>query len=92
MLFRVVGCARVSGDEEEDGVDDLEYEFNFNGMNRSEFDHGFGTESMINGHMGYGRGSDPDLSRVQPLPQVPLLTNGQMVLRASAKCNLLSAS
>ncbi|KAI4390036.1 hypothetical protein MLD38_002191 [Melastoma candidum] len=76
---RLKGCARVTGDEEEDGVDDLENEFNFDGMSRSDFDHGFGTESMVNGHMGYGRGSDPDLSRVQPLPQVPLLTDGQMV-------------
>lgn len=77
---RLRGCARVDGDEEEDGVDDLENEFNFDGRHRQEMDRqGYGAEAMLHGHMSYGRGSDLDLSHVHPLPQVPLLTNGQMV-------------
>ncbi|XP_057454077.1 probable cellulose synthase A catalytic subunit 3 [UDP-forming] isoform X2 [Lotus japonicus] len=31
---RLKGCARVDGDEEEDGIDDLENEFNFEGPNK----------------------------------------------------------
>jgi hypothetical protein len=65
----------VPGDEEEDGVDDLENEFNWDG-NESQY----GAESL-HGHMTYGRGGD--LNGVQqPFqlnPNVPLLTNGQMV-------------
>ncbi|KAG2633233.1 hypothetical protein PVAP13_2NG259500 [Panicum virgatum] len=72
---RLKGCARVPGDEEEDGVDDLENEFNWDG-NESQY----GAESL-HGHMTYGRGGD--LNGVQqPFqlnPNVPLLTNGQMV-------------
>lgn len=71
----------MDGDEEEDGVDDLENEFNFDGRHRQEMDRqGYGAEAMLHGHMSYGRASDSDLSQVHPLPQVPLLTNGQMVL------------
>ncbi|KAI4366235.1 hypothetical protein MLD38_022134 [Melastoma candidum] len=73
---RLKGCARVRGDEEEEGVDDLENEFNFDGRSQLDFD---GTESMANGYMSVGRGSDPNPSRVQLLPQVPLLTDGQTV-------------
>nr|CAB3456418.1 unnamed protein product [Digitaria exilis] len=72
---RLKGCPRVRGDEEEDGVDDLENEFNWND-NESQY----GAESL-HGHMTYGRGGD--LNGVQqPFqlnPNVPLLTNGQMV-------------
>jgi cellulose synthase A len=72
---RLKGCARVPGDEEEDGVDDLENEFNWDG-NESQY----GAESL-HGHMTYGRGGD--LNGVQqPFqlnPNVPLLTNGQMM-------------
>ena len=65
----------MPGDEEEDGVDDLENEFNWDG-NESQY----GAESL-HGHMTYGRGGD--LNGVQqPFqlnPNVRLLTNGQMV-------------
>jgi cellulose synthase A len=75
LNFHFAGCARVPGDEEEDGVDDLENEFNWDG-NESQY----GAESL-HGHMTYGRGGD--LNGVQqPFqlnPNVPLLTNGQMV-------------
>ncbi|KAG6773197.1 hypothetical protein POTOM_020458 [Populus tomentosa] len=65
----------VHGDEEEDGTDDLENEFNFDGRNsnRHDMQHHGGPESMLH--------YDPDLPHDlhHPLPQFPLLTNGQMV-------------
>jgi hypothetical protein len=67
-----VGCQRVTGDEEEDGVDDLDNEFNWNGHDSRSV-----ADSML-----YGRGGDPN-GAPQPFqlnPNVPLLTNGQMVL------------
>ncbi|TVU39481.1 hypothetical protein EJB05_12903 [Eragrostis curvula] len=70
--FRLWRCARVPGDEEEDGVDDLENEFNW--MDRHDTQSV--AESMLHGHMSYGRGGDMPF---QPNPNVPLLTNGQMV-------------
>jgi hypothetical protein len=72
-----VGCQRVTGDEEEDGVDDLDNEFNWNGHDSRSV-----ADSMLYGHMSYGRGGDPN-GVPQPFqlnPNVPLLTNGQMVL------------
>lgn len=69
------GCARVEGDEEEEDVDDLENEFNFDGNGRSRQDmlQQQQPESMLH----YGGAFDSHL--LQPLPQLPLLTNGQMV-------------
>jgi cellulose synthase A len=32
----IEGCARVEGDEEEDDIDDLEYEFDFDGQNEQD--------------------------------------------------------
>ncbi|KAK2661024.1 hypothetical protein Ddye_007557 [Dipteronia dyeriana] len=74
---RLKGCARVDGDEEEDGDDDLENEFNVQ-------QHGaaaaLGAEAMLHGHMSYGRGFDSDVHHVvNTVPQLPLLTNGQIV-------------
>lgn len=75
---RLKGCARVAGDEEEDDVDDLENEFNFVG--RDKHDGQYLAESMLQGHMSYGRGGDVEFPQVyHALPMVPLLTNGQMV-------------
>jgi len=72
------GSARVEGDEEEDDVDDLENEFDFG--DRDKQDMQYSVESMLQGHMSYGRGGDMEMSQVGQtmLPQVPLLTNGQM--------------
>ncbi|EER93135.1 hypothetical protein BDA96_01G022500 [Sorghum bicolor] len=74
---RLKGCARVPGDEEEDGVDDLENEFNWSDKHDSQYV----AESMLHAHMSYGRGADLDgvPQPFQPIPNVPLLTNGQMV-------------
>lgn len=78
MDFFFQGCARVAGDDEEDGFDDLENEFNFVG--REKKDMQYLTEAMLQGHMSYGRGGDADMPQVfHTMPQVPLLTNGQMV-------------
>uniref|UniRef100_M8BBN9 Cellulose synthase n=1 Tax=Aegilops tauschii TaxID=37682 RepID=M8BBN9_AEGTA len=52
----VAGCARVPGDEEEDGADDLEDEFNW----RDRDDSQYAAESMLHAHMTYGRGGDLD--------------------------------
>ncbi|KAG2693092.1 hypothetical protein I3760_08G081900 [Carya illinoinensis] len=71
---RLKGCARVEGDEEEDDIDDVENEFNFDARNRQ--DHAFAADAMLH----YGRASDSDLHHgLHSTPLVPLLTNGQMV-------------
>ncbi|PKA51109.1 putative cellulose synthase A catalytic subunit 3 [UDP-forming] [Apostasia shenzhenica] len=75
---RLKGCARVAGDEEEDDIDDLENEFNFVGKERR--DGRYLAESMLHGQMSYGRGGDVEFSQVaHAMPQVLLLTNGEMV-------------
>ncbi|XP_020582259.1 probable cellulose synthase A catalytic subunit 5 [UDP-forming] [Phalaenopsis equestris] len=74
---RLKGCARVAGDEEEDDVDDLENEFNFVG--REKKDGQYLAEFMMQGHMSYGRGFVEIPQPFHPMPQIPLLTNGQMV-------------
>ena len=61
-------------------MDDLENEFDFG--DRDKQDMQYSVESMLHGHMSYGRGGDMEMPRVRQnmLPQVPLLTNGQMVM------------
>ena len=66
----------MAGDEEEDGVDDLEGEFGLQADGRED-DPQYVAESMLRAQMSYGRGGDPQ--PFQPIPNVPLLTNGQMV-------------
>jgi hypothetical protein len=75
----VAGCARVPGDEEEEGVDDLEDEFNWKDNGH---DSQYVAESMLHAHMSYGRAADLD-GVFQPIPNVPLLTNGQVVWQNS---------
>lgn len=75
---RLKGCARVAGDEEEDDIDDLENEFNFDAArSRRDMQHSPTPEAMLH----YGRASDnSDLYQpLHPLPQLPLLTDGQTV-------------
>nr|DAD46411.1 TPA_asm: hypothetical protein HUJ06_016348 [Nelumbo nucifera] len=75
---RLKGCARVAGDEEEDDIDDLENEFSFTGRDKQDMQ--YLAEAMLQGHMSYGRAGDADMPQVaHTIPQVPLLTNGQMV-------------
>ncbi|KAJ8459550.1 hypothetical protein OPV22_032476 [Ensete ventricosum] len=75
---RLKGCPRVAGDEEEDDVDDLENEFNFVGGDQQ--DSKYMAEVMLQGHGSYGRRVDIKTPHVaHAVPQVPLLTNGEMV-------------
>jgi cellulose synthase A len=85
---RLKGCPRVAGDEEEDGVDDLEGEFGLQDGAGHEDDPQYVAESMLRAQMSYGRGGDAHRD-FNPVPNVPLLTNGQMVhlLLSSAACN-----
>lgn len=84
---RLKGCARVEGDEEEDDVDDLENEFNFEagrGARRGTQAAAAAAEAMLQSHLSYGRTTSDSLSDLpphdlHPMPQIPLLTNGQMV-------------
>ncbi|KAF5728243.1 hypothetical protein HS088_TW21G00388 [Tripterygium wilfordii] len=41
------GCARVDGDEEEDDIDDLENEFNFDGKNRDNMHQDLEMDTML---------------------------------------------
>ncbi|CAL9124541.1 unnamed protein product [Musa acuminata var. zebrina] len=75
---RLKGCPRVAGDDEEDGVDDLENEFNFVGGHKQESQ--YMADAMLQGHMSYGRWGDINAPNMaHNAPQVPLLTNGEMV-------------
>ena len=67
-----------TGDEEEDGVEDLEGEFGLQDGSAGHDDDLLSVaESMLRSQMSYGRGGyvHPGFS---PAPNVPLLTNGQM--------------
>ncbi|XP_038691279.1 probable cellulose synthase A catalytic subunit 5 [UDP-forming] [Tripterygium wilfordii] len=44
---RLKGCARVDGDEEEDDIDDLENEFNFDGKNRDNMHQDLEMDTML---------------------------------------------
>jgi len=66
-----LGSSRVPGDEEEDGVDDLDNEFNYTQGN------GKGPQWQLQ-----GQGEDVDLSsssRHEPHHRIPCLTSGQQV-------------
>nr|DAD40080.1 TPA_asm: hypothetical protein HUJ06_014403 [Nelumbo nucifera] len=77
---RIKGSARVDGDEEEDGVDDLENEFDFGSH---EMDSHQTAEAILSSRLNVGRGSyanasvpsNPDSSSLSP--DIPLLTYGQ---------------
>jgi hypothetical protein len=73
----IAGSPRVAGDEEEEGVDDLENEFNLADANKQEEQH------ELHGHMSYSDTYDRDLPEhmvhAPTQPQYPLLTNGQVV-------------
>ena len=76
----------AAGDEDEDGVDDLEGEF---GLRHGGEEGGDGggdprdvAASMLRAHMSYGRGdAHHPAAGFGAAPGVPLLTNGQMVRR-----------
>lgn len=75
----------MAGDEEEDGVDDLENEFSFDGRSRHDLQHALSADAMLHGHMSYGRASSVSSdfhNDLHSIPHLPLLTNGQMVMLA----------
>lgn len=75
----------MAGDEEEDDVDDLENEFNFVGGDQQ--DPKYMAEVMLQGHGSYGRRDDINTPYVaHVVPQVPLLTNGEMVIELTLCC------
>jgi hypothetical protein len=81
----------VAGDEEEDGVDDLEGEFGLqDGGAGHDDDPQYVAESMLRAQMSYGRGGNAHPS-FSPVPNVPLLTNGQMVHTCCSPLPLLLA-
>jgi len=85
------GCSRVAGDEEEDDVDDLEGEFGLqDGGTGHDDDPQYVTESMLWAQMSYDRGGDAHPS-FSPVPNVPLLTNDQMVHTCCSPLPLLLA-
>lgn len=82
----VAGSPRVEGDDEEEGIDDLENEFEF-GIN-NQGDPRYVAEAMLSSRLNVGRGSHPNASCVStPLeldsssvtPEIPLLTYGEEV-------------
>ncbi|KAH7447502.1 hypothetical protein KP509_01G109400 [Ceratopteris richardii] len=74
---RLKGSPRVEGDEEEEDVDDIENEFNYDIRDRSGQHI---AEAMLHEQMSYGRGDAHDIPHMtSTMPsQVPLLTNGLM--------------
>ncbi|KAJ4965339.1 hypothetical protein NE237_017188 [Protea cynaroides] len=78
---RIKGSPRVEGDEEEEGVDDLENEFDFGSNNWSDAQHI--AEAALSARLNVGRGSQADVSGVSVPsnldssshnPEIPLLT------------------
>ncbi|KAF5480690.1 hypothetical protein F2P56_001421 [Juglans regia] len=81
---RIKGSARVEGDDEEDGIDDLDNEFdygNLNGLGSQEV-----SEAMLSARLNTGRGYHSNASRIpthaehetSPLSSdIPLLTYGE---------------
>lgn len=91
--FVNAGSPRVEGDEEEEDVDDLENEFNFDYENEKQNGQHI-AEAMLHGQMSYGRGDDHDMPHMTHtmLPQVPLLTNGPMVSTPSSVSPFFSSN
>ncbi|XP_010241683.1 PREDICTED: cellulose synthase A catalytic subunit 2 [UDP-forming]-like [Nelumbo nucifera] len=77
---RIKGSPRVDGDEEEDGIDDLENEFDFRSRDTQHT-----AEAILSSRLNVGRGPNANASGVtMPSdhssslnPEIPLLTYGQ---------------
>ncbi|RZC73627.1 hypothetical protein C5167_049107 [Papaver somniferum] len=83
---RLKGSPRVEGDEDEEDVDDIEYEFNIDDDESKKQQHI--VESMLHGKMSYGRGPEDDENNIQFHPVItsrsrqvsgefPLSNNGE---------------
>ena len=81
----------MAGDEEEDNIDDLENEFNF--VRGEKQDSQYIAEAMLQTHVSYGHQGDINTPYVvHTVPQVPLLTNGEMVLVLTPYSHCLGSS
>ncbi|KAF6151976.1 hypothetical protein GIB67_010550, partial [Kingdonia uniflora] len=88
---RLKGSARVEGDDDEEDVDDIEYEFNIDDNQNKQIQI---VEAMLHGRMSYGRGQDDD-TNVQNLPiikssrslqvsgEFPISNHGDQMLSSS---------
>ncbi|KAH7436793.1 hypothetical protein KP509_05G036200 [Ceratopteris richardii] len=67
------GSPRVPGDDEDDDVEDLNNDYDYDSHEKQHI-----AEAMLHGHMSYGRGDAHDMPRsVQTIePQTPLYTSG----------------
>ncbi|MFQ6623705.1 hypothetical protein Gotur_004386 [Gossypium turneri] len=78
---RIKGSPRVEGDEEEDGIDDLDNEFDYDASDPQQV-----AEAMLNARLNTGRGTHQNASGMPasseldsslPSSQIPLLTYGE---------------
>ncbi|XP_040945838.1 cellulose synthase A catalytic subunit 6 [UDP-forming]-like [Gossypium hirsutum] len=85
---RIKGSPRVEGDEEEDGIDDLDNEFDYDASDPQQV-----AEAMLNARLNTGRGTHQNASGMPasseldsslPSSQIPLLTYGEEDLEISA--------
>ncbi|CAN1268160.1 Cellulose synthase A catalytic subunit 6 [UDP-forming] [Linum perenne] len=81
---RLRGSPRVEGDEDEEGVDDLENEFHVTSHGNGSRDPNSIAEVMLSSHLNFGRyqqysdsGFGMPLERDTATAQFPLLTNGE---------------
>lgn len=64
---RLKGSPRVEGDEDEEGVDDIEQEFKIDDQNKKN-EHI--VDAMLHGKMSYGRGPEDDDNAQFPVPVI----------------------
>ncbi|OMO55908.1 Cellulose synthase [Corchorus capsularis] len=73
---RIKGSPRVEGDEEEDDIDDLDNEFDYDALDPQQV-----AEAMLTARLNTGRGSGmpthSELDSSPPSSQIPLLTYGE---------------
>ena len=86
-MIWTTGSPRVEGDEEEDDIDDLDNEFDYDALDPQQV-----TEAMLTAHLNTGRSSYPnpsgmpvrsELDSSPPSSQIPLLTYGEEVSLSS---------
>ncbi|XAR73241.1 Cellulose synthase (UDP-forming) [Bertholletia excelsa] len=84
---RIKGSPRVEGDEDEDGIDDLEHEFDFEALGPQQ-----ALGRMVSGNLNAAHGGNTSSSGIPAYsehktshpPEIPLLTYGEEDLEASS--------
>ncbi|PIN08235.1 Cellulose synthase (UDP-forming) [Handroanthus impetiginosus] len=66
---RLKGSPRVEGDDDEEGIDDIEHEFNYDEQNKNTTI----VEAMLHGKMSYGRGTEDEDNAQYP----PVIAGGR---------------